>query len=153
VIENSGWEHFDTDILDFHHYLGTSALARDLYERLASHDERLFHGFSVWGVIDFYLNDRVTRGTRNVFLEHKADSGEKPLFLSEYGGFGWYSTSEKGSTIEKIAAYTKDIVDSGIFCGYCLTQLYDVGGEVNGLLSFDRKPKMDIEKIKEINGS
>jgi beta-galactosidase/beta-glucuronidase len=153
VIENSGWEHFDTDIVDFHHYLGTSSLARKLYECLASHDERLFYGFSVWGVIDFYLNDRVTTGTRKVFLESTPDLDEKPLFLSEYGGFGWYGTEEKGSVSEKIETYTKDIVASGIFCGYCLTQLYDVGGEVNGLLSFDRKPKMDLERIKRINGA
>ena len=162
VIENSGWEHFDTDIVDFHHYLGTAALAKDLYARLAAHDERLYHGFSRRGVLDFYLNDRVATGTRTVFLERGADSvgGDgahgravaKPLFLSEYGGFGWYSTGEKGSAIEKIEAYTRDIVDSRLFCGYCLTQLYDVGGEVNGLLTFDRRPKMDLEKLKEING-
>jgi len=155
VIENSGWEHFDTDIVDFHHYLGTAALAKDLYARLAARDEKLLHGFTARGVLDFYLNDRVATGTRTVFLERGADAGggggAKPLFLSEYGGFGWYSISEKGSTIEKIETYTRDILDSRIFCGYCLTQLYDVGGEVNGLLSFDRKPKMDLDRLREIN--
>lgn len=158
VIENSGWEHFDTDIVDFHHYLGTAALAKDLYARLAARDEKLLHGFSLRGVLDFYLHDRVATGTRTVYLERIAGEADsvgraeaKPLFLSEYGGFGWYSISEKGSTIEKIETYTRDIVDSGIFCGYCLTQLYDVGGEVNGLLGFDRKPKMDLDRLKEIN--
>ena len=151
VIENSGWEHFDTDIVDFHHYLGTSALARGLYARLARRDENTLYGFSLRGVMDFYLRDRVATGTRRLFLEREADTGDKPLFLSEYGGFGWYDTAEEGATIEKIETYTKDIVESGLFCGYCLTQLYDVGGEVNGLLSFDRTPKVDIARLREIN--
>lgn len=152
VIENSGWEHFDTDIADFHHYLGTSALARSVYARLAARDEKTLYGFSVRGVLDFYLRDSVATGTRSLFLERAADTGGKPLFLSEYGGFGWYSTAEKGSAIDKIEAYTRDIADCGLFCGYCLTQLYDVGGEVNGLLTFDRRPKVDPDRMRAING-
>ena len=54
--------------------------------------------------------------------------------------------------IDKIEAYTCDIADSGLFCGYCLTQLYDVGGEVNGLLTFDRRPKVDPDRMRAING-
>jgi hypothetical protein len=152
AIENSGWDHFDTDIVDFHHYLGTAALARELYARFAARDEKLLHGFAVRKVIDFYLRNTIAKETRSVFLDRKAEIGDRPLLLSEYGGFGWYSISEKGSTIEKIGTYTKDIVDSGVFCGYCLTQLYDVGHEVNGLLSFGREPKVDLAKMREING-
>ena len=151
VIDNSGWEHFDTDIVDFHHYLGTAALARETYARLAVREEASLHGFSLRKVIDFYLNDRVATGTRTLFLERSADKPGLPWFLSEYGGFGWYSTAEPGEVIDKIESYTRDIVDSGLFCGYCITQLYDVGSEVNGLLSFDRKPKVETGRMEEIN--
>lgn len=38
-----------------------------------------------------------------------------------------------------------------MFCGYCYTQLYDVGDETNGLLSFDREPKIDMDRLRSIN--
>jgi hypothetical protein len=35
--------------------------------------------------------------------------------------------------------------------GFCYTQLTDVEQEVNGLLTFDRKPKFDPAVIKAVN--
>ena len=35
--------------------------------------------------------------------------------------------------------------------GFCYTELTDVFQERNGLLTFDRRPKVDMEKLKEIN--
>ena len=35
--------------------------------------------------------------------------------------------------------------------GFCYTQLYDVEQEVNGLYTYDRKPKMDMEIFRKIN--
>jgi hypothetical protein len=37
------------------------------------------------------------------------------------------------------------------FAGLCYTQLTDVEQEVNGLLTYDRKPKFDVKEIKAIN--
>ncbi|TXT43285.1 MAG: hypothetical protein FD137_1878 [Spirochaetes bacterium] len=71
--------------------------------------------------------------------------------LSEYGGFGWYRVSEEGSVEDRIEQYTLDAAKAGIFMGYCLTQLYDVGKETNGLLDFLRKPKVDGDRIGSIN--
>ena len=34
--------------------------------------------------------------------------------------------------------------------GFCYTQLTDVEQEVNGLLTYDRKPKADLKRIREI---
>jgi hypothetical protein len=34
--------------------------------------------------------------------------------------------------------------------GFCYTQLTDVEQEVNGLLTFDRRPKADLTRIEEI---
>ena len=39
---------------------------------------------------------------------------------------------------------------SGLW-GFCYTQLTDVEQEINGLLTYDRKPKCDLSAIKEIN--
>ena len=35
--------------------------------------------------------------------------------------------------------------------GFCYTQLYDVEQEVNGLYTYGRKEKFDIQIIREIN--
>ena len=35
--------------------------------------------------------------------------------------------------------------------GYCYTQLTDVMQEINGLLTPDRKPKMDVERVRALN--
>jgi hypothetical protein len=35
--------------------------------------------------------------------------------------------------------------------GLCYTQLYDIEQEVNGLYTFDRKPKFDPEFFKHVN--
>jgi len=36
-------------------------------------------------------------------------------------------------------------------CALCYTQLYDIEQEVNGLYTYDRKPKFDPEILYEIN--
>ena len=45
-----------------------------------------------------------------------------------------------------IIPYIKDGV-----CGCIYTQLSDVEGEIDGLYTYDRKPKFDMEIIKKIN--
>jgi len=35
--------------------------------------------------------------------------------------------------------------------GFCYTQLTDVEQEVNGLMTYDRRPKLAPEKIAQIN--
>jgi hypothetical protein len=35
--------------------------------------------------------------------------------------------------------------------GFCYTQLTDIEQEINGLLTYDRRPKVDPEKIREIH--
>jgi hypothetical protein len=43
------------------------------------------------------------------------------------------------------------VYDSVGLWGYCYTQLTDVEQEINGLLTYDRQPKVDLAAIKEIN--
>lgn len=156
VIDNSGWEHFDTDIVDCHHYLSTAELANGYYAKLKARNAAVMHGLSKLDVLRFYVNNAIAKVTRAMFIdeasENAASRKKAPWLLSEYGGFGWYTVTEKGSVEDKIERYTKDAVDSGLFCGYCLTQLYDVGNETNGLLTADRAMKVDGERIAAING-
>jgi hypothetical protein len=156
VIDNSGWEHFDTDIVDCHHYLSTAELANAYYAKLKARDADIMHGLSKADVLRFYVNNAIAKVTRAMFIdvesEYAAAKRKAPWLLSEYGGFGWYTVTEKGSVEDKIERYTNDAVSSGLFCGYCLTQLYDVGNETNGLLTADRAMKVDGGKIAAING-
>lgn len=156
VIDNSGWEHFDTDVVDCHHYLGTAELANAYYAKLKARDPAIMHGLSRLDVVRFYINNAIAKVTRPMFIdevsEYAATKKKAPWLLSEYGGFGWYTVTEEGSVEDKIERYTDDAVDSGLFCGYCLTQLYDVGSETNGLLTADRVMKVDGGRIAAING-
>ncbi len=43
------------------------------------------------------------------------------------------------------------LLQSPVVQGYCYTQLSDVEQEVNGLLTYDRVPKIPVEKVKAIN--
>jgi beta-galactosidase/beta-glucuronidase len=154
VIDNNGWEHLRTDIVDVHHYLKSGSLARAFYERIRARDPATLGGLSRLGVIRFYLSNTIGEETRAMFLDHGAPADSHagaPWLLSEYRGFGWYAATDGGSVTDRIEAYTRDAVDSGLFCGYCLTQLYDVEKETNGLLTFDRAPKVDPAEMRRIN--
>jgi hypothetical protein len=39
------------------------------------------------------------------------------------------------------------VLDSPSIVGFCYTQLTDVQQETNGLLTADRKPKLDVEAV------
>ncbi len=153
VIDNSGWEHLDTDITDIHHYLETAELARSVYSAFRRRDPRFLHAVSVPGVIFFYIFNRIGKETRSVFLDEESrDTCEgTPWMVSEYGGFGWYASADPGSVQDRIEAYTRDIAESGFFQGYCLTQLYDVGVETNGILDFHRNPKVSPDRLRLLN--
>ena len=56
---------------------------------------------------------------------------------------------------EFIARYrglTDALLDNPHMFGFCYTQLYDVEQERNGLYTYGRKPKFDMEIFREING-
>ena len=43
------------------------------------------------------------------------------------------------------------LLDNPDIMGFCYTQLYDVEQEKNGLYTYERTPKVDMAKIKEVN--
>ena len=89
------------------------------------------------------------------------DYKDMALYLSEYGGIRWDTENTGGwgygegpkteeEFLERYEYLTKILVDSPYVCGFCYTQLYDVEQEVNGLYTYERKPKFDMKKIKAI---
>ena len=82
----------------------------------------------------------------------------EPVFVSEYGGInGILIISELGlrrsraSNLERYRGLTDALLDNDAMFGFCYTQLYDVEQEVNGLYTYDREPKFDMEQICKIN--
>ncbi len=148
VIENDGWEHVDTyDLFGIHDYAATG--------------ERLFEKYKDAGKpgAPFPPNGRAA-------LVPGYSYNGAPVFLSEFGGIAYipagaqapsdawgYSGVEKTaeSALERLRGLYQGIRRLRLFAGVCYTQLTDVEQEVNGLLSYDRKPKFDARLLREIN--
>lgn len=151
VCDNSGWDHVLTDIADYHDYAGTGA---KLVERFRQTQEGRYR--------------RLQEGQFMYFVEGKCYGGQ-PIVLSEFGGVGL--TAQVGTTtgegvkawaygapeadIEKFLGRYRDQIEGLAsikeLAGMCYTQLTDVGQEMNGLLTYDRKPKCDPKQVAEIN--
>ena len=93
--------------------------------------------------------------------------GEKyegqPALLTEFGGraiqtdaqgesWGYSGAAANEEEFIKQLGSIMQGVHSCNFQGYCYTQLCDVQQEVNGLLTVERKPKADMQKLKKIFG-
>lgn len=145
VIDNEGWEHTDlTDLFAIHDYARTGG---DL--------EAKYKDFAATGVIP--------ANSREVNAPGYKYNGT-PLYLSEFGGIAYippgahvpeeswgYSGVEKSpeTAINRLQSLFGSIAKLP-FAGLCYTQLTDVEQEVNGLMTYDRKPKFDVAQVKTI---
>ncbi|HOG46638.1 MAG TPA: glycoside hydrolase family 2 TIM barrel-domain containing protein [Anaerolineae bacterium] len=145
VIDNSGFDHVATDIMDVHHYLASLRQAEELYDRLLAGGEWR-HAF--------------LPGLRYLMQPHKAYKpplapgaryGGQPIIVSEYGGLGFYHSEGEGSLLDQYRAATQAIASRPQLRGYCYTQMYDVYQEQNGLLTFEREPKVPLEELRAFN--
>ncbi|MEK7407681.1 MAG: sugar-binding domain-containing protein [Acidobacteriota bacterium] len=148
VIDNEGWEHIDTtDLFAVHDYARNGEL---LYER--------------WNKDFGKPGAAFPRGGRLYLVPGYAYNGT-PLYLSEFGGIAWIPPGHKApeqawgyagveKTAEAALARLRGLYEAIAklpFTGLCYTQLTDVEQEVNGLLTYDRKPKFDVKAVREIN--
>ena len=75
----------------------------------------------------------------------------EPVIVSEFGGLslsgagGWAYGEVSGAAelVETCRALLQALLGPGPIEGFCYTQLTDVEQERNGLLTFDRRPKVD----------
>ncbi len=141
AIDTSGYVHVETDIYDCHSYQQDPEKFAALFAEFKS-------GGAAW---------------RN-FPQADAEYQGQPYFVSEYGGIWWNpgQQDEKAwgygerprSEAEFMARYralTETLLSNPRMFGFCYTQLTDVEQEVNGLYTYDRRPKFDPEKIRRIN--
>lgn len=140
-IDTSGNYHVETDIYDIHNYNQDVAHFASYYEDFKNGGD--FRD-------DYTHRQYYVKGT--------------PIFLSEYGGIKWdvennnesaWGYGEAPKTEEEfIARYkglTECLLSNPNIMGFCYTQLYDIEQEVNGLYTYDRKPKFDPEIFRVIN--
>ena len=88
--------------------------------------------------------------------------GRQPFFVSEFGGIWWnpeagpgedsWGYGDRPRTIEefyeRFEQLTAILLDNPHMFGYCYTQLTDVYQEQNGIYSFDRRSKFDLERVR-----
>ncbi|HEY0827088.1 MAG TPA: glycoside hydrolase family 2 TIM barrel-domain containing protein [Bacilli bacterium] len=141
VISNDGWEQMKTDILTIHDYEWKEAVLEQRY-----------------GDLETAVCSKPA--LRLLHVGGQAYGGE-PIILSEFGGISYdpnhgeyyinYSAAKnEEDLLQRLAAVVRPMLRSPIVQGFCYTQLTDVEQEINGLLTYDRKPKLPLEKIKAI---
>jgi beta-galactosidase/beta-glucuronidase len=146
VIDNDGWEHTDeTDLLSLHDYARTGEQLVEKYKHLASEP---------W---------RVPRNGREAFAFGYKYNGT-PFLMTEFGGIAYrlgapaaqnewgYSGIEptKEAFLKRLDGLVKALRTEPVWAGYCYTQLTDVEQEINGLMTYDRKPKADPAELAKI---
>ncbi len=153
VIDNDGWEHTDiTDICAIHDYTPTAEGLRARYA------ETLAGGplpANAWDE----EKPMFVRGSRY---------RRQPIMLTEVGGFlmdrpdlpkekwdllyaAYGTTFSSEDFLQKYRGLMEGIASLPFVTGFCYTQLTDIEQERNGLLTYDRLPKVPPEQIAEIN--
>ncbi|HEX2159958.1 MAG TPA: glycoside hydrolase family 2 TIM barrel-domain containing protein [Actinomycetes bacterium] len=145
AIGNDGWEHIVSDVFTVHDY---SSEGTTLRERYGDHE-----------AVERTL-ERVQPYYRSVVLPGLQRSDE-PLMVTEFGGLTlrsdagfWNAYGTVASAEEFLAKYTElvdALLDSPVVAGFCYTQLTDTVQEQNGLLTAERRPKLDPAEVCRVN--
>lgn len=142
ISNNDGWEIVNqTDIYGLHDY---TAYSENLSENYESKEKLMTHH---------------SQYRPSLALGHKYQN--KPLLITEYGGIAFQDEADqswgyfgkvksKEEFLERFRNITLGFRKIPYIRGYCYTQLTDVYQEKNGLLTMDRKFKIEPELIKKI---
>jgi len=148
VVDNSGYDHVITDIVDVHHYLNEDKKIHALYGLLGDR-KRMSRQFL--RLIKTAVNIVKTHVVARVpYLRQGTYRGHEPFIISEFGGAGYYKGA--GAFMDNFRHNVELMRDYPAITGYCLTQAYDVENEKNGLLNFDRSEKYPAGEVRAING-
>lgn len=148
VISNDGWELTKTDICAIHNYNHGQKAEVDKYNVFKDALE------TKENILNYLPAGRL------IYVDGFKNEGE-PILLTEYGGIAYKKDSANGwgyTCVQSDDEFIDDfnrvmmaIKNSKVLVGYCYTQICDVEQEINGLLTYDRVPKVDVEIIKKIN--
>ena len=151
TVFNEGWGQFDSD---------------NVYEVIKSLDDTRF----VDSTSGWFRRKKTDVDSRHVYFKPiKLKAREKPLVLSEFGGYtykpeghvfnedksyGYGACETKEALQDKVEKlYLEQVVPAyhkGL-CAAIYTQVSDVEDEINGLMSYDRKiVKLDAKRMRAI---
>jgi beta-galactosidase/beta-glucuronidase len=138
VVSNDGWEHAFTDLCTIHDYRDAESLAASYATPESSAAAR--------------------PAKRSIYVDGYGYRGE-PILVTEFGGIafagdegGWGYSTVAGSEefLERYEELVGALLGSSAVKGFCYTQLTDVEQEVNGLLTYERRSKADLARIRAI---
>ncbi len=152
VVDNDGWEHTDvTDVCAIHDYTPDASGLRARYAVTLG-------GGPLPPTVWYREKPLFARGARY---------RGQPVVLSEVGGFltpppdlppeqrdrlyQFYVTAEAGQNLlDRLRDLLEGIAALPFVAGFCYTQLTDLEQEVNGLLTYDRRPKVDAARLADL---
>jgi beta-galactosidase/beta-glucuronidase len=148
VVDNDGWEHTDqTDLLTLHDYARTGEELEKKYAHLT--DEP----------------GRIPRNARDALVRGATYHGV-PFLMTEFGGVAFRIGEQRAANewgysgveptreryVTRLSGLVQALRSNDVWAGYCYTQLTDVEQEINGLMTYDRKPKIEPEEYRKIFG-
>jgi hypothetical protein len=137
VMSNDGWDHTTSDLCTLHDYGSADELAR----RYRTLDSTLAPGGRPHPA---YLPGYGYRGEPVVISELGG------LALAGAGGFGWSEAAGAGGLVNSYREMVEALMAPGPVEGFCYTQLTDIEQERNGLLTFERQPKVGLDLLRLI---
>ena len=92
---------------------------------------------------------------RELYIDGSSYNGQ-PIILTEFGGIAFSDgrddtwgyngkVVDTSAFIERLRNLLDRVKKDKLLSGFCYTQLTDVMQETNGLLTPDRKPKLDLD--------
>lgn len=150
VISNDGWEQCKTDLITVHNYCHGK-----------EGDEIAYLAFKK--ALKTRKNICNYDNIRRFILNPGYEDEGQPIILSEFGGiafnkdtgdgkaWGYTTCNDEKDYVRELTRIYKAIEESECIVGICYTQLTDVEQEVNGLLTFDRRYKVDPKEIRALN--
>jgi beta-galactosidase/beta-glucuronidase len=135
VVSNDGWQHAVSDLCTLHDYAPADILRR----RYSS------------------LPSALEAGAREQppYLPGFGYGGE-PVIVSEFGGialngaFGYHQVAGGEQFLKTYREMVEALMQPGPVQGFGYTQLTDIEDEQNGLLTFTRQPKLDMDLLRPI---
>ena len=137
VVSNDGWEHSLSDLCTVHDYSAPPDLG-SRYRSLETAIDGSAAGHAIYDPGFAY------RGQPVIVSEFGG------LRVAGTGGWGWLEVKDGDEFVRAYAALIEALMEPGPVEGFCYTQLTDVQQEQNGLLTADRKPKVDLELLRPL---
>ena len=148
---NDGWEQVESDLCAIHDYAPSGSI---MEKRFADKDQLMKHAAD-W---------------RAAYCSTTTPTGKEAMLVTEYGGIAFMNLGLQGNMggVETWGYGDKETDEDAFFArfqavtdaireipycqGYCYTQLTDVMQEINGLLTPDRQPKVNVKRFRALNG-